>query len=75
MKSNSITDFVLCASALILAVIVAVASATNMIETKTAFVFLSIAVAFMGMSLLDVTAPIKRVIHPESSKKSRKKRK
>jgi len=74
MKTDSFTDFILCTTAIIVAVAVAVLAAINMVEEQTAIVFLGISVACIGMSLLDVETPI-RVLTNKSSKKKSKSRK
>lgn len=73
MKNNSFTDFILCTTSLLVAVAVAVLAAINLIETRTALVFLSVSIALIGMSLLDVTTPIRSLSH--GRKKSSKRRK
>ena len=73
MKSNSFTDFILCTTSLIVAVAVAVLAAINIIEVRTALVFLSVSIALIGMSLLDVETSFKSL--PGTRKKSSKRRK
>ena len=73
MKTNSFTDFILCTTSLIVAVAVAVLAAINMIEMRTALVFLSVSIALIGMSLLDVETPLRSL--PHRHKKSSKRRK
>lgn len=73
MKPNSFTDFILCTTAIVLAVAVAVFSTIDMIKLQTAIVFLSISVALIGMSLLDIESPLKT--QTKKSKKSTKRRK
>ena len=72
MKKNSFTDFILCTAALLVAVTVSVLAAINMIETRTALVFLGISIACIGMSLLDVETPLKSLGH--SSKRSERRK-
>ena len=74
MKTDSFTDFILCTTAIIVAVAVAVLAAINMVEEQTAIVFLGISVACIGMSLLDVETPI-RALTCKSSKKSKSRKK
>jgi hypothetical protein len=74
MKTDSFTDFILCTTAIIVAVAVAVLAAINMVEEQTAIVFLGISVACIGMSLLDVETPI-RALTGKSSKKSKSRKK
>lgn len=73
MKTNSFTDFILCTTSLIVAVAVAVLAAINMIEMRTALVFLSVSLALIGMSVLDVETSFKSL--PRVHKKSSKRRK
>ena len=73
MKSNSFTDFILCTTSLIVAVAVAVLAAINIIEVRTALVFLSVSIALIGMSLLDVETSFRSL--PGTRKKSSKRRK
>ena len=53
MKNNSFTDFILCITAILVAVGVAVMCAVGMLKETTALVFLSISIACIGVSLLD----------------------
>lgn len=71
MKTSSFTDFILCTAALIVAVVVAVLAAINMIETRTALVFLGISIACIGMSLLDVETPIKALSHKQTKRRKK----
>jgi len=74
MKTDSYTDFILCTTAIIVAVAVAVLVAINMVEAQTAIVFLGISIACIGMSLLDVETPIRKLTGKANKKsKSRKK--
>jgi len=74
MKTDSFTDFILCTTAMVVAVAVAVLAAIHMIEVQTAIVFLGISVACIGMSLLDVETPI-RALSGKSKKKSKSRKK
>lgn len=71
-KNSSFTDFILCTAALLVAVTVSVLAAINMIETRTALVFLGISIACIGMSLLDVETPLKSL--GQSSKRSKRRK-
>ena len=71
MKTSSFTDFILCTAALVVAVVVAVLAAINMIETRTALVFLGISIACIGMSLLDIEAPIKALSRKPSKRRKK----
>lgn len=74
MKTDSFTDFILCTTAIIVAVAVAVLAAIHMVEEQTAIVFLGISVACIGMSLLDVETPIRKLTgNGKKKNKSRKK--
>lgn len=73
MKTNSFTDFILCTTSLIVAVAVAVLAAINMIEMRTAFVFLSVSIALIGMSLLDVETPLKSLSRKHKKPSKRRK--
>jgi len=74
MKTDSFTDFILCTTAIIVAVAVAVLAAIHMVEEQTAIVFLGISIACIGMSLLDVETPIRKLTGGGKKKsKSRKK--
>jgi len=74
MKTDSFTDFILCTTAIIVAVAVAVLAAINMVEEQTAIVFLGISIACIGMSLLDIETPIRKLTGGSKKKsKSRKK--
>ncbi len=75
MKTDSFTDFILCTTAIIVAVAVAVLAAINMVEEQTAIVFLGISVACIGMSLLDVETPIRALTSKSSKKKSKSRKK
>lgn len=75
MKTDSFTDFILCTTAIIVAVAVAVLAAINMVEEQTAIVFLGISVACIGMSLLDVETPIRALTNKSSKKKSKSRKK
>lgn len=74
MKTDSFTDFILCTTAIIVAVAVAVLMAINMVEAQTAIVFLGISIACIGMSLLDVETPIRK-LSGKTSKKSKNRKK
>lgn len=75
MKTDSFTDFILCTTAIIVAVAVAVLMAIDMVEAQTAIVFLGISVACIGMSLLDIETPIRKLTGTSSKKKSKSRKK
>lgn len=75
MKTDSFTDFILCTTAIIVAVAVAVLAAINMVEEQTAIVFLGISVACIGMSLLDIETPIRKLTGTGSKKKNKSRKK
>ncbi len=74
MKTDSFTDFILCTTAIIVAVAVAVLMAINMVEAQTAIVFLGISIACIGMSLLDIETPIRKLTG-KTGKKSKNRKK
>jgi len=56
------------------AVAVAVLMAINMVEAQTAIVFLGISIACIGMSLLDIETPIRKLTG-KTGKKSKNRKK
>ena len=66
MRRSKLTDFTLTTGALVISVSVALLAALRMIETNTALVFVSLSIACVAMSLIDLEATSAR------SKKRRK---
>ncbi len=66
MRKSKLTDFTLTTGALVISVSVALLATLRLIETNTALVFVSLSIACVAMSLIDLEA---------TSAKSKKRRK
>ena len=66
MRRSKLTDFTLTTGALVISVSVALLATLRLIETNTALVFVSLSIACVAMSLIDLEA---------TSAKSKKRRK
>ena len=73
MKNNSFTDFILCITAVLVALGVAIMCAVGMLKESTALVFLSISIACIGVSLLNTEMLPKRNRSATPSKSNKRK--
>ena len=69
MAKTKLTDFTLCAGALIVGATVALLSALKVIETHTALVFLGLAIACIAMSQINLENPARAVSRRKKSRK------